>query len=93
MKPSVRITSDGTVRDVSIKTADGSDLENVASAAIWLEPNEPPRLDLEVLFPAFDITSEVRTVEVRCPCCGKTVARHACGDIGEDEDSDRDMPF
>lgn len=64
---------------ITICDEDGNKIENISSATIWLDPAEPPRLDLTILHPILNVAATVDSITLGCHLCGGG-EEHKCDD-------------
>lgn len=74
---SVRVQSDGDPWNTVITLDDGTVLERVSGATVWLEVGEPVTVDLKMNMPVVDIHAKVSSIDFTCPGCGEVLA-HEC---------------
>lgn len=73
----LRLQSDGTGHTTVITLEDGTVIEGVSSAVVWLDAGEINRVELTFQNVKVDVHAELDEVTLACPFCSET-ARHDC---------------
>lgn len=79
MRHQLQITSQGSGLDTKIFLEDGTELQNVRSATIWLEANAVNQVDLVINHPSVHTVAVVDEVTMTCPICSHE-SKHRCND-------------
>lgn len=82
-KPTIRIQSDGTGPSTVVTLDDGTPVDGVKSATIWLDHGSVNTVTLEILLPAHDVHAVVTGITFVCRCCGESVGHECKGPVPE----------
>jgi hypothetical protein len=76
-KNRVTVTSSGpTGQDAQIVLDDGTILDNVVGATIFIDARELVRVDLEILLPVIAVQAEVTEITYICKVCDGEIEHH-----------------